>query len=127
MIKKESRADRRKRRHRRSRSVLTGTAKRPRLSIFRSEKHIYAQLIDDAHSSTLASASSVSSELKGGKKKSSKKTGSPIELAKTVGTLVAKRAVEKGIKEIVFDRGGTKFHGRVKALADGAREGGLVF
>lgn len=146
MIKKEPRADRRNRRHQRNRSVIIGTAKRPRLSIFRSEKHIYAQLIDDERSSTLASASSVSEDFRGKtkvkaikdtKKKETKavpaaqpkteKKGSPTELAKSVGTLVAKRALEIGIREVVFDRGGSKYHGRVKALADGAREAGLVF
>ncbi len=104
-------------RHARVRSRVTGSAERPRLSVFRANQHIYGQLIDDAAGKTIISASSL--ELKAKVKKS--------EAATEVGKLVAKKALEKGIKAVVFDRGGYAYHGRVKALADGAREGGLVF
>ena len=93
---------------------------RPRLSVFRSSKHIYAQVIDDLKGTTLASASSMEKDMRA-------KTGANIDAAKAVGKLIAQRAVEKGIKEVAFDRGGYKYHGRVKALADAAREGGLSF
>jgi len=95
---------------------------RPRLSVFRSNKHIYAQIIDDAKGATLAAASSVDTALKG-----KLKVGSDKAAAAEVGKLVAERAVAAGVKEVVFDRGGYLFHGRVKALADAAREGGLSF
>lgn len=104
-------------RHARVRSRVTGSAERPRLSVFRANQHIYGQLIDDAAGKTIISASSL--ELKAKAKKS--------EAATEVGKLVAKKALEKGIKAVVFDRGGYAYHGRVKALADGAREGGLAF
>jgi len=95
---------------------------RARLSVFRSSKHIYAQLIDDVNGRTLASASSIEKDLR-----TSLKTGADMAAAKTVGKLVAERAVAKGVKDVVFDRGGYLYHGRVKALADAAREGGLNF
>ena len=95
---------------------------RPRLSVFRSSKHIYAQVIDDARGETLASASSLEKEMRAGSN-----TGADIDAAKAVGKLLAERAVKKGVKEVVFDRGGYLYHGRVKALADAAREGGLSF
>jgi large subunit ribosomal protein L18 len=95
---------------------------RPRLSIFRSSKHIYAQVIDDAHGVTVVAASSLDQDLKG-----RLKTGADIAAAKEVGLLIANRAIAKGVKAVVFDRGGYLFHGRVKALADAAREGGLSF
>jgi large subunit ribosomal protein L18 len=95
---------------------------RVRLSVFRSSKHIYAQIIDDRNGATLASASSIEKDMRG-----SLKTGANIEAAKAVGKTVAERASAKGIKNVVFDRGGYMFHGRVKALADAAREGGLNF
>jgi large subunit ribosomal protein L18 len=95
---------------------------RPRLSIFRSSKHIYAQVIDDAKGVTVASASSLEKALR-----ESAKTGADVDAAKAVGKLVAERAVKNGVKEVVFDRGGYLYHGRVKALADAAREGGLSF
>ncbi|MDY0874429.1 50S ribosomal protein L18 [Dongia rigui] len=95
---------------------------RPRLSVFRSGMHIYVQIIDDVNGSTLAAASTVDKELKG-----KLKTGANIDAAKAVGKLIAERAATKGIKEVVFDRGGYIYHGRVKALADAAREGGLAF
>ena len=110
----------RKKRHGRVRTKLSGTAARPRLNVFRSSKHMYAQLIDDVNGVTLASASTLDKEL------SLESTGN-VEAATKVGELVAKRAVEKGISSVVFDRGGYLYHGRVKALADAARENGLEF
>jgi large subunit ribosomal protein L18 len=95
---------------------------RPRLSVFRSSKHIYAQIIDDAKGVTVASASSLEKPMREGAK-----TGADVEAAKAVGKLVAERAVKNGVKEVIFDRGGYLYHGRVKALADAAREGGLSF
>ncbi len=112
----------RQHRHVRVRAKVEGSETRPRLCVFRSLSHIYAQIIDDSAGKTIASASTLEAEIKGqleGKKKS--------EEAKIVGSVVAKRAIEKGIKEVVFDRGGFKYQGRVKALADGARESGLKF
>ncbi len=109
-------------RHARVRRKVVGTSERPRLSVFRSLHHIYAQVIDDSQGVTLAAASSLEGELRSdrnGQKKS--------EVSKRVGALVAERAKSNGIESVVFDRGGYKFHGRVKALADAAREGGLVF
>ena len=102
-----------------SRRAASGRA---RLSVFRSSKHIYAQVIDDVKGVTLAAASSIEKDMRG-----SLKTGANVEAAKAVGKLVAERAVEKGVKDVVFDRGGYLYHGRVKALADAAREGGLRF
>ncbi len=104
------------------RNVRRAAGKRARLSVFRSSKHIYAQVIDDADGRTLVSASSLEKEMR-----ESLKTGANIEAAKTVGKRLAERAVAKGVKEVVFDRGGYLYHGRVKALADAAREGGLNF
>jgi len=95
---------------------------RPRLSVFRSSKHIYAQVIDDLKGETVASASSLEKTLR-----DAGKTGANIDAAKAVGKLLAERAVQKGVKEVVFDRGGYLYHGRVKALADAARESGLSF
>jgi large subunit ribosomal protein L18 len=95
---------------------------RPRLSVFRSSKHIYAQVIDDQKGETLASASSLEKEMR-----SAGSTGADIDAAKAVGKLLAERAVKKGVKEVVFDRGGYLYHGRVKALGDAARESGLSF
>lgn len=112
----------RKKRHARVRKRVIGTAEKPRLNVFRSIAHIYAQVIDDATGNTITSASSVDKELKG-----QIKSGGNNEGAKLVGALIGKRAVEKGISEVVFDRGGYKYHGRVAALADGAREAGLKF
>jgi large subunit ribosomal protein L18 len=111
------------RRARRARFKLRGTAGgRLRLSVFRSSKHIYAQVIDDREGKTLASASSIEKELKG-----ELKTGADTAAAKRVGALIAERAKAAGVAAVVFDRGGYRFHGRVKALADAAREGGLTF
>lgn len=120
----------RQRRHRRVRSKITGTNKMPRLSVYRSLKHVYAQLVDDLSGKTLVSASDLDMEKKGAKTaaKAGKKTdGKKIDLAATVGTLLAKKATEKGITKVVFDRGHYKYHGRIKALADAARNGGLKF
>ena len=113
----------RKRVHTRIREKMSGTAERPRLNVYRSLNHIYTQLIDDLNGVTLASASSF------GKKADSedKAYGGNVAAAKTVGKLIAERAQEKGIKKVVFDRGGYLYHGRVKALADAAREAGLEF
>ena len=104
------------------RNVRRAGGKRARLSVFRSSKHIYAQVIDDAHGQTVVSASSLEKDMRG-----NLKTGANIEAAKAVGKRLAERAAAKGIKEVVFDRGGYLYHGRVKALADAAREGGLDF
>jgi large subunit ribosomal protein L18 len=112
----------RRRRHYRLRRRVVGTPERPRLAIFRSLKHIYAQVIDDTEAKTLASASTMDGSLKG-----SLKTGGDIEAAKAVGKLIAERAKEKGVSKVVFDRGGFAYHGRVASLADAAREGGLDF
>jgi len=117
---KISRSAARVRRHKRIRKKISGTTDIPRLSVFRSEKHIYAQIIDDSVGNTLVSASSLDKELE-------LKAGSNKEAAKIVGKLVAKRALEKGIENVVFDRGGFIYHGRVQELAEGAREEGLKF
>ena len=108
-------------RHARLRKKVSGTAERPRLAVYRSLKHVYAQVVDDERGVTLAAASSLESELRTGESGRTKTATS-----RAVGELVARRAIEKGIKLVVFDRGGNKYHGRVKALADAAREGGLV-
>lgn len=109
-------------RHRRVRAKVSGTADRPRLNVFRSLKHTYASLIDDRSGHTVAAASTVEADFrKGGK------SGGNIDGAKTVGELIAKRAKEKGIERIVFDRGGNQYHGRIQQLADAARKGGLQF
>ena len=111
----------RQRVHTRIRQKMAGTAARPRLNVYRSLNHIYTQLIDDANGVTLASASSAV------KKGEEAKTGGNIEAARAVGKLIAERGLEKGIKKVVFDRGGYLYHGRIKALADAAREAGLEF
>ena len=122
MITKEQKNKKRVRIHDRIRKKMHGTAERPRLSVYRSTAHIYAQIIDDAAGRTLAAASSLEKELKG-----SIKTGADKAAAAAVGKLVAERARKAGVETVVFDRGGYLFHGRVKALADAAREGGLKF
>jgi large subunit ribosomal protein L18 len=122
LILKESRNLLRKRRHLRIRKRVKGTPERPRLSVFRSLRHIYAQVIDDTTGRTLASASTLDPELRD-KVKGLRKT----EASRLVGQLVAQRALERGITRVVFDRGGYLYHGRVKALAEGAREAGLEF
>lgn len=113
----------RKRRHVRVRKTVTGTAARPRLDVFRSLSHIYAQIIDDTVGHTLVSASDVEQEIRTTVKEKQKKT----EVASAVGEALAKRAKEKGITAVVFDRGGFRYHGRVKALAEAVRKGGLTF
>jgi len=118
MAGKESKNDIRVRIHRRIRHRVKGTGERPRLAVFRSLKHIYAQVIDDAKGATVAAASS--NEKAGA-------NGGNVAGAKAIGKLIAARAREKGVKEVVFDRGGYLYHGRVKALADAAREAGLEF
>lgn len=120
MIIKADKNVTRKKRHARVRTKLAGTTSRPRLNVFRSNKHIYAQLIDDTTRVTIASASTVDKEFKG------ESTGN-VEAAKQIGTMVAKRAVAAGVTEVVFDRGGYLYHGRIQALADAARENGLKF
>ena len=122
MIRKIEKKEIRNRIHRRIRRKLSGTAERPRLAVFRSVAHIYAQVIDDAQGQTLVSASSVD---KASVDKAGKTKGGNVAAAKAIGKLVAERAKEKGIKSVVFDRGGYQYHGRVKAVADGARKGGL--
>ena len=119
MIRKPQKKDIRKRIHVRIRRKVRGTAERPRLAVFRSVAHIYVQLIDDVDGKTLVSASSVD--------KSGKTNGGNVAAAKAIGKLVAERAKEKGVRQVVFDRGGYQYHGRIKALADAAREAGLEF
>ncbi len=114
--------EKRDRRHLRVRKKIAGTQVRPRLCVFRSLNHIYAQVIDDDAQVTLASASTSEPSLKG-----ALKSGGNVEAAKAVGKIIAERAIGKGVKSVVFDRGGYLYHGRVKALALGAREGGLDF
>src|ERR1019366_868297 len=112
----------RKKRHRRVRYKVSGTAARPRLNVSRSVQHIYAQLIDDTSGCTIAASSTVDATLR-----TTLKSGGNIEAAKAVGKLIAERGQEKGIQAVVFDRGGYKYHGRVQAVADSAREAGLQF
>lgn len=119
---RDSRNDRRVKRHERVRQNLYGTPERPRLCVYRSNKNISAQIIDDVNQTTLVAASSLDKELK-----TQIENGGNKEAARKVGEALAKRAVEKGIEEVCFDRGGFLYHGRVKELADGAREGGLKF
>ena len=119
MVKKPNSNAARLKRHARVRHKISGTAERPRLNVFRSAKHIYAQLIDDVAGVTLAAASSMDKGFEG--------FGGNKEAAKKVGAALAKKAAEKGITEVVFDRSGYVYHGRVKELAEGAREGGLNF
>ena len=119
MVKKIDRAKARNKRHQRIRNKISGTPECPRLSVFRSSKHIYAQIIDDVNGVTLVSASSLDKGFDG--------NGGNIEGAKKVGEAVAKAALDKKIENVVFDRSGYLYHGRVKELAEGAREGGLKF
>ena len=117
MIKQTPRRAIRQKKHWRTRNKIKGTAERPRLAVFRSTQHIYAQIIDDTVGNTLVSASTLDVKVDGTK----------TDAAKAVGEAVAKKALEKGIDKVVFDRGGNLYHGRIKALADGAREAGLEF
>ena len=119
MINRPDTRSQRIKRHNRVRGKISGTAERPRLCVFRSEKNIYAQIIDDVAGNTLVAASSVEKDLE--------ISGSNKEGARKVGKLIAERALQKGIEEVVFDRGGYIYHGRVQELAEGAREGGLKF
>ena len=119
MVSKKDSNKARLHRHTRVRGKVSGTAERPRLNVYRSLNHIYAQVIDDVNGVTLAAAAS--------NEKDFGMTGGNKEAAKKVGELIAKRALEKGISEVVFDRGGYVYHGRVQELAEGAREGGLKF
>ena len=116
MVSKQSRSEIRRKKHYRLRNRFAGTAERPRLAVFRSNNHMYAQIIDDSVGHTLASASTVEKEIK-----------AELENTDTVETVIAKRAIEKGITEVVFDRGGFIYQGKVQALADAAREAGLKF
>ncbi len=117
MIKQTPRKSIRQKKHWRTRNRIKGTAERPRLAVFRSTQHIYAQIIDDTVGNTLVAASTLDVKVEGSK----------TEAAKAVGAAVAKKALEKGIDKVVFDRGGNLYHGRIQALAEGAREAGLDF
>lgn len=119
---KRTRKESTRRRHGRIRRSVSGTSERPRLAVFRSNQHIYVQVIDDMAHQTLAAASTLEPELR-----EKLDTGSNCQASVEVGKLIAQRAIEKGITQVVFDRGGNLYHGRVKALADAAREGGLDF
>ena len=122
MVSKESRQEIRAKKHMKIRNRFSGTAERPRLAVFRSNNHVYAQVIDDVAGKTLVSASTLEKDIK-----AELKNTDDTDAATKVGEIVAKRALEKGIKAVVFDRGGYIYHGKVKALADAAREAGLEF
>lgn len=122
MVSKKSRAEVRAKKHRRLRNRISGTPERPRLAVFRSNNHMYAQVIDDTVGNTLVSASTLEKEVKSELEKTNN-----VEAAAYLGTVIGKRAVEKGITKVVYDRGGYIYQGKVKALADAAREAGLEF
>ena len=122
MVSKKSRAEVREKKHRRLRNHLAGTADRPRLAVFRSNNHMYAQVIDDTVGNTLVSASTLDKEVKAELEKTNN-----VEAAAHLGTVIAKKALDKGINTVVFDRGGFIYQGKIKALADAAREAGLEF
>ncbi len=122
MVSKKSRTEVRVKKHRRIRNHLSGTSQRPRLAVFRSNNHMYAQIIDDTVGKTLVSASTNQKEVKAELEKTNN-----VDAAAYVGTVIAKKAIEQGIKEVVFDRGGYIYQGKVQALADAAREAGLEF
>ena len=122
MVSKKSKNEIRVKKHRRLRNRFSGTAERPRLAVFRSNNHMYAQIIDDTVGNTLVSASTLEKEIKAELEKTN-----DVDAAAYVGKIVAKRAMDKGITEVVFDRGGFLYHGKIKALAEAAREAGLVF
>ena len=122
MVSKESRPEVRVKKHRRLRNRFAGTAQRPRLAVFRSNNHMYAQIIDDTVGNTLVSASTLQKEVKAEVEKTNN-----VDAAAYLGKVIAERALEKGIKEVVFDRGGYIYQGKIKALADAAREAGLEF
>ncbi len=122
MVSKKSRAEMREKKHMRIRNRFSGTAERPRLAVFRSNNHMYAQIIDDTVGNTLVSASTLEKEIKAELNKTN-----DVEAAAYLGKVIAKRAKDKGISEVVFDRGGFLYHGKIEALAEAAREAGLVF
>ena len=122
MVNKKSRSEVRMKKHRRMRNRFSGTAERPRLAVFRSNNHMYAQIIDDTVGNTIVSASTLQKDVKAELEKTNN-----VEAAAHLGTVIAKRALEKGIKTVVFDRGGFIYQGKIKALADAAREAGLDF
>ena len=122
MVSKECRSEIRLKKHKRIRNRFSGTAERPRLAVFRSNNHIYAQIIDDTVGNTLVAASTVEKEIKASVEKTN-----DVAAAAAVGTAIAKKALEKGITEVVFDRGGFIYQGKIQALADAAREAGLQF
>jgi len=122
MVRKESRQDVRVKKHMRIRNRFSGTAERPRLAVFRSNNHMYAQIIDDTVGNTLVAASTLEKEIKAELEKTNN-----VDAAAYLGTVIAKRAIEKGIKEVVFDRGGFIYQGKIAALAEAAREAGLEF
>ena len=122
MVSKESRQEIRVKKHMRIRNRFSGTAERPRLAVFRSNNHMYAQIIDDTVGNTLVSASTLEKEIKAELNKTN-----DVEAAAYLGKVIAKRAKDKGISEVVFDRGGFLYHGKIEALAEAAREAGLVF
>ena len=122
MVNKESRAKIRAKKHRRLRNNLAGTAERPRLAVFRSNNHMYAQIIDDTVGNTLVSACTLDKDVKDAVEKTNN-----VDAAAQVGTVIAKKALDKGITTVVFDRGGFIYQGKIKALADAAREAGLTF
>ena len=122
MVRKESRAKVRENKHRRLRNRISGTTERPRLAVFRSNNHMYAQIIDDTVGKTIAAASTLDKDVKDAVEKTNN-----VAAAAQVGTVIAKRALEKGITTVVFDRGGYIYQGKVQALADAAREAGLTF
>ncbi|HCM92252.1 MAG: 50S ribosomal protein L18 [Lachnospiraceae bacterium] len=122
MVSKKSRSEVRLKKHKRMRNRFSGTAERPRLSVFRSNNHMYAQIIDDTVGNTLVAASTLEKDVKSELKKTN-----DVEAAAYLGTVIAKKALDKGIKEVVFDRGGFIYQGKIKALADAAREAGLEF
>ena len=122
MVSKQSRSEIRRKKHYRLRNRFAGTAERPRLAVFRSNNHMYAQIIDDSVGHTFRAASTLEKEIK-----AELENTDTVDAAAYIGTVVAKRAIEKGIKEVVFDRGGFIYQGKIQALADAAREAGLVF
>ena len=122
MVSKKSRSEVRVNKHRKLRNRFSGTAERPRLAVFRSNNHMYAQIIDDTVGTTLVSASTLQKDVKAELEKTNN-----VEAAAYLGTVIAKKAIEKGITSVVFDRGGFIYHGKIKALADAAREAGLNF